>query len=58
MRPLPPELRTVSCPDDPDQRIVHLLGLRSTVKWTDVSRTSAAEIRGTDVALEAGAESA
>jgi hypothetical protein len=30
MRPLPPELRAVSCPDDPDQRIVHLLGLRST----------------------------
>jgi integrase len=58
MRPLPPELRAVSCPDDPDQRIVHLLGLRSTVKWTDVSRPSAPEIRGTDVAQEQGSATA
>jgi integrase len=46
-RPLPPELRAVSCPDDPDQRIVHLLGLRGTVKWSDVSQP---DRRGTHVA--------
>jgi hypothetical protein len=58
MRPLPPELRAVSCPDDPDQRIVHLLGLRSTVKWNDGSRPPPPEIRGTDVAQEQGSATA
>jgi len=34
MRPLPPELRASAGIDDPDRRIVHLLGLRTTVRST------------------------
>ncbi len=49
-RPMPAELRAVSCPDDPDLRILHLLGLRASVKWSDATRGTEPVRRGTQVA--------
>jgi hypothetical protein len=50
-RPLPPELTAASTPEDPDRRILHLLGLRATVKWNQTP-----DRRGIPVASEGSGE--
>jgi integrase len=53
-RELPPELRITPPIDDPDRRILYLLGQRATVNWKDARRELVApeEARGTHVAPE------
>jgi integrase len=49
-RPLPDALRAVSGQDDPDRRLLYLMGRRASVTWSDAAVDATRDRRGTQVA--------